>query len=490
MAREVNIDYAISETLKKHPDFAPYLSNIIYKNIYKGTNPVNFTFHVREMINTAEQVDFVNYILNEAIIIYNAAKQLIDENDNYVDFENLNSHFPMFAHIKRAIALLRDKNNNTIFYYLCNRTELFELIEAVTRSTFKKQWYTGDITRDIRTSYHDRLLKLAANSSETETLKRMLKKETNAFKNIKNLEINYDAINICQREVLLGNQVKYTHNEYSLGEMTAAQDVGTKRKNQEDSVLILEHEDNPKFKILAVADGMGGHNYGEVASNFVLANLSKWFNSLSSEFFEYPEQLQELLNEELIRISNELYKYLGSKPERLQGGSTFTGAIVTRDKTIVSSVGDSRAYLLSKNNLFLVTQDESRAWRELLEQKRRDNQSLTYSDIDKLRTAPNNNVILRCMGSKDLNVIQSYLINNSDYDQLLLFSDGITDILSSEEIRIICTATPPDLLAKTFVRYAISNDVKKQFSSIDHEIELVNPGKDNASSVAYIRRRR
>ncbi len=490
MAREVDIDYAISETLKKHPDFAPYLSNIIYKNIYSGTNPVNFTSHVRESINTAEQVDFLNYILNEAIIIYVAAKELIDEFDSSIENQNLAKHFPMFNQIKKAVDILRDKNNNVIFYYLCNRIELFELIEAVTLTTFKRQWYSHDVKDEIRTNFHNRLKKLSEMNPETKTLRRMLNKETNVFKGIKNLEINYEAINRCQREIMLGNQVRNAHNDYALGSMYASQDVGRKRRNQEDSVLILEHEENPKFKILAVADGMGGHERGEVASNYVLARLSEWFNTISPEFYEYPEQLQILLNKELLVISKELYRYLGSSKDSIVGGTTFTGAIVTKDKTIISSVGDSRAYIQTGNDIRLVTHDESYVWSQLAKEKRNEGKEITKEDIDSLRTAKNNNVITRCIGDRNLGYIQSYLINNDDYEQLLLFSDGITDLLSQDDIQFICSTTPPEKLAEVFVEYALSHGITEKLRGASHEVQLVSPGKDNASSAVYIRRRK
>jgi len=490
MAREVDIDYAIAETLKQHPDFVPYISNIIYKNIYSGTNPVNFTSRVREVVSTAKQVDFINYILDEAIIIYNAAKELIDDDENDVDLENLNKHFPLFSHIVKAVNILRNKNNNSIIYYLYNRTELFELIEAVCSTTFKKQWYVGsNLERDTRENFHRQLIKVAEQKPSTKTLRRMLAKETRVVRGIKNLEINYEAINICQREILLGNQVRHAHNDYSLGNhLYASQDVGKKRSNQEDSILILEHEENPKFRIMAVADGMGGHAAGEVASAYTLERLAIWFNSLSSDFYEYPEQLRLIFDKELKAISKELYNKLGSSKKELVGGTTFTGAIVTKDQTVVASVGDSRAYTVKDNDLQLITQDESYVWRELIKEKQQEGKEVTKQDIDNLRFAPNNNIILRCIGDKNLENIQSFLINNKDYDQLLIFSDGITDILSYDDLVLICSTTPPEKLAEVFVSYATTHSVTEKIRGSDKEVELISAGKDNASAVAYIRR--
>ena len=488
MAREVDIDYAISETLKAHPDFVPYVSNIIYKNIYSGTNPRNFTSHVREVVDTAKQVDFVNYILDEAITIYGAAKELIEDALDEMDKENLSKHFPMFEHIAKAVEIIKDKENNSIIYYLYNRTELFELIEAICQTLYKKQWYQSDnIEKDTRNNFHRQLKTLADKDPSTKTVRRMLNKETKVVRGIRNLEINYEAINICKREILLGNQVRNAHNDYSLGsELFASQDVGKKRTNQEDSVLILEHEENPKFKIMAVADGMGGHECGEVASNYVVERLAVWFNSLSPDFYEYPEQLQLVFTNELKKISKELYSYLGSSKKQLVGGTTFTGAIITKDQTVIANVGDSRAYTVKNNDIQLITEDESYVWSELAKEKARG--KLTKEEIDSLRFAHKNNVILRCIGEKDLDNIQSFLINNQDYEELLIFSDGITDILSHDDIKFICATTPPEKLAEVFVSYALTHGVSEKLAGVDHEVELVSPGKDNATAAAYIRR--
>ena len=488
MAREVDIDYALSETLKQHPDFVSYLSNIIYKNIYSGTNPTNFTSRVREGISSVSQIDFVNYILGEAITIYNAAGLLAEDIETNVDVDNTSKHFPLFRHIQKAIELLKDKNNNTIIYYLYNRTELFELIEAVSQTIFKRQWYLpGNLEKDTRNAFHRQLATLADKDRTTKTLRRMLNIETKAVRGIKNLEINYSAINKCQREILLGSQVRNAHNSYALGSsLVASQDIGKKRANQEDSVLILEHEENPNFKIMAVADGMGGHEHGEVASNYAVARIAEWFNMLSSEFYEYPEQLQMAFSNELMKISKEIYNKMGSTKDNTVGGTTFTGAIVTKDKTIICSVGDSRAYTLKDFDLHLVTEDESAVWMDLRDAKK--GEPITNNDLDDLRFAEHNNYITRCLGQKNLGYVQSHIVRNEDYDQLLLFSDGITDILSSDDIKFISATTSPEEIAEVFVYYANTHGVTEKLRGSDREVEIISAGKDNASVVAFTRR--
>lgn len=487
MAREVDIDYALSSTLKKHPNYVPYISNIIYKNIYNGTNTTNFSLDVRDTLEGIRQIDFVNYLLDEAIVIYIAARQLIDDSED-LNSQNLNSLFPMFPNIKKAIDILKDKESNTLIYYLYNRSELYELIETICSTTFKKSFYfKQNIENDTRNNFHNRLVHLANSDPTTKTLRRFLRKEYTAVKSVKNLEINYDAINICQREIIYGRQVQNKHNEYELGRtLYASQDIGRRRNNQEDSVLILEHQGNPNFKLLAVADGMGGLDAGEVASTYTLQRLSAWFNCLSEDFYNYPDQLQEQLEKELKHISKDLYKHLGSSRKKLVGGSTFTGAIVTREKTVIANVGDSRAYTLLDGEIRLETEDESYVWSELLKEKNAKHP--TIEEVDNLRFAEHNNIITKCIGDKDLGTIQSKIIDNDSYDLLLIFTDGITDIMSHEDIRIVCETTPPEEITKAIVSYAINHNVTETLKGVNREVELVKAGKDNATAAAFIRR--
>ena len=155
MAKEIDLDYALSETLKEHPDFAPYISNIIYKNIYSGTNSHNFTSSVREYISTAKQVDFIEYILEEAIKLYTGAEELLEDDLSEMEIKNLSKHFVKMPVITKAMDILRNKENNTILYYLYNRNELFELIDAVCKTIFKKKWYSEvGINSDTRNRFH------------------------------------------------------------------------------------------------------------------------------------------------------------------------------------------------------------------------------------------------------------------------------------------------------------------------------------------------
>lgn len=77
-----------------------------------------------------------------------------------------------------------------------------------------------------------------------------------------------------------------------------------RRKNQEDAGIIMVHPSNPKFKLMVVADGMGGHSGGETASATVISQIKDWFEKeVGPEYYEKPEALQEMLKEKILEIS-------------------------------------------------------------------------------------------------------------------------------------------------------------------------------------------
>ena len=112
----------------------------------------------------------------------------------------------------------------------------------------------------------------------------------------------------------------------------------------------------------------------------------------------------------------------------------------------------------------------------------------TIDDIDNLRFMANNNLITKCIGDKDIGNVQSTIIDNDSYDKLLIFTDGITDIMSHKEIEFICQTTMPEEITKSIVSYAISHSVTEILAGSNREVELVSAGKDNASAAAFIRR--
>ena len=183
---------------------------------------------------------------------------------------------------------------------------------------------------------------------------------------------------------------------------------------------------------------------------------------------------------EIIKVNDKVYQKLSGA-----GGATFVGAVVTKDETIVSNVGDSRAMILKENKLNLVTEDDSLVFQFRKAEKGR---SLTNQEIDQLRFNRHSNEIFKYMGAEKLPDVQSYLIHNFSYDKLLLFSDGITDLLSFDQIKIISRMTSPELITSTLVKEALSRNAYNLNGKSEQERGYISAGKDNATAAMYARR--
>ena len=131
-------------------------------------------------------------------------------------------------------------------------------------------------------------------------------------------------------------------------------DTGIVRDHNEDSVIILSNDD---VTLMAVADGMGGHRAGEVASSIVIKNISDRFKD---SFFglnkpEAVEWIKEVVNE-----SNSLiFKYEEENPESKGMGTTLVMALVTPDYILFGNIGDSSGYVMKDGSIHKVTKDHT-----------------------------------------------------------------------------------------------------------------------------------
>lgn len=473
MTKVQDIDIALIETLKEHPDFAPSIGSLLHGNATHGINTNNFTSKnmARTRVKRLTSRDFIEYIVKNAILIYKTGLESIQTEPS----NNLNRiEYHGFYSIERAMQTIMNPNINIILYYESNPNDLYELADAVAKTRFNPKWYVdraktpvpdplnrGDTTRNL-------IDKIGVPLAEKEMDK--ITHDVEVVSPITRISVNYEHVNRCLREVAMGTQIKYSRNEYGLdGTLFATQDVGRKRSNQEDSVIILTHPENDQFKFLAVADGMGGLAKGEEASNYVVSELSEWFKHIPADAYYFSQGLTEAFENELRRINDDLYNRYNN-----EAGSTLVGAIVTDAETLIANIGDSRAYAVTSSGTRLLTRDESMVWQQMLVSKA--DQRITTKDIDDLRFVRGNNIITNCMGSPELGRIQSFRIPNSSYDKLLLLSDGVTDLLTQERINIIAQTTPKEYITRALVDYAVNHNAEL------NGVPMVHAGKDNATA--------
>lgn len=194
-------------------------------------------------------------------------------------------------------------------------------------------------------------------------------------------------------------------------------DMGNSRKINED--FSGYHEDADK-RIFIIADGMGGHNAGELASKIAVNNTIDFINSISNE-----EDDKEILKEAIDASNSKIYE-LSKTDIALKGmGTTITACLVREDKMIVANIGDSRCYILKREGIQQVTKDHSYV------QQLVDNGSITKEEAV---THPNKNIITRALGTAPKVDIDMFSIDLNDVYKVVLCTDGLTNVLSEEEI--------------------------------------------------------
>jgi len=208
----------------------------------------------------------------------------------------------------------------------------------------------------------------------------------------------------------------------------AATDVGLVREGNEDSYLT----EGPLF---AVADGMGGHRGGEVASQLAVETLEKLFKEGAGDL---PDQVQE---------ANRVVFERSVLDRKVAGmGTTLTAALVEGDRVRLAHVGDSRAYLLRDGTLRLLTEDHTLVHRMVSE-----------GEISKeeAETHPQRSVLTRALGVDTVVDVDDDSLQVRPGDRLLLCTDGLTSMVSEDEIEEVLRTVPdPREAAQRLVRMA------------------------------------
>lgn len=490
MGKLIDIDFAIIETLKVHPDFTPTVSALYMDNMTnpKGIDLRNFTSQngARAKMENITQTDMLHYILHEVVKCYNAIAYFYHNDQNMrilntVDekMAYLLNTFPYYGVLLKAVEIIANPKINSAIFYKTDSKELMAIVDAVTDCRYKK----GIGLREFIDIAGVSLTSLGAFGTQDLFVK--IDEDVKKIEVARNIQVNPQATNQCLLDVMSGSQLKNKHNEYGLsGTLYATQDIGKRRSNQEDAVVILEHPGNPEFKLLAVSDGMGGVELGDKASSYLTQQLARWFNSIPADLYYFPMDVQQLLNKKIAQISNEIYQQYNSDYNGVACGATVVASVVTQEYTINSTVGDSRIYTIKDDTLQLITKDESAVWPPY-----KDAKDMTKEELDDLRFVRNNNEILRYIGQGlDSNHIQSILIPNSSYDKIVLLSDGVTDLLSQDEIRVISRNYPTHRITHELVQAAITNMARRPRGADEIHYSGINPGKDNATAAMYARR--
>ncbi|RJP46832.1 MAG: serine/threonine-protein phosphatase [Anaerolineaceae bacterium] len=209
------------------------------------------------------------------------------------------------------------------------------------------------------------------------------------------------------------------------------QSVGKQRDLNEDSILAITatlagNSGNTPFGLYIVADGMGGHQFGEVASNTAIRTVA---GTIMRKFHPYlfnlkPEPLDESLQEIILSAVGEAQKTI--QREAPGSGTTLTAALILGQQVTIAHVGDSRAYMIyADGRIEPVTRDHSLVKR--LEE-------LGHISPDEAANYPHRNVLYRALGQGEGLEPDIFTIPFPSAGTLMLCSDGLWGVVSEQDV--------------------------------------------------------
>src|SRR3954468_19236990 len=213
-------------------------------------------------------------------------------------------------------------------------------------------------------------------------------------------------------------------------------DVGLQREHNEDSFVVLK-----EYDLFVVADGMGGHRAGDVASKLATETISEFFKSTANEDVTWPFHFDTNLSEEEnrlltgIRVANRQIFERSTRSREYHGmGTTVVGAMFSprKRRMYIGHVGDSRCYRVRKGAIQLMTRDHSLINDYLLAMP--DLSEEQKSELPK-------NVITRALGMQDQVVVDLQHDDPQQGDVYVLCSDGLSGMVTDEEIQKIVIAS-------------------------------------------------
>lgn len=236
--------------------------------------------------------------------------------------------------------------------------------------------------------------------------------------------------------------------------------VGKVRKNNEDYCMgeIIEIEDD-FIGIFALADGMGGHKKGEVASKIAVESIISFLkDNISQSGRIKMDYLDDIIKQGYNYANKNIYTK-ALEDDSCEGmGTTLVVAVIYKNDLIIANVGDSRGYLLHNHNFRKITKDHS-VVEELV------NANLISKEEAKLH--PRRNQITRAMGAEEIIIVDIFREKLEKDDVLLLATDGLTGCVEDESIKNIIEQ---------------NKDIKEICQDLINEANN-NSGKDNISVI-------
>ncbi|RDU38525.1 Stp1/IreP family PP2C-type Ser/Thr phosphatase [Neobacillus piezotolerans] len=198
-------------------------------------------------------------------------------------------------------------------------------------------------------------------------------------------------------------------------------DQGRIRSHNEDTGGIFLNADG--YRLAIVADGMGGHRAGDVASGMALAEMKNFWENARG--IKLPDQAERWLKEHISLVNGVIFRHSRANEECDGMGTTIVAAIMLEDSATIANIGDSRCYILNETGFRKITEDHS-----LVNELLRSGQ-ISREDAE---NHPRKNVLLRALGTEENVEMDISTIMFEEGDTLLLCSDGLSNKVSEKEM--------------------------------------------------------
>ncbi|MGH7700542.1 MAG: Stp1/IreP family PP2C-type Ser/Thr phosphatase [Gemmatimonadales bacterium] len=236
-------------------------------------------------------------------------------------------------------------------------------------------------------------------------------------------------------------------------------DVGVIRSGNEDSYLMV-----PERGIFVVADGMGGHAAGEVASEMAVRLIARELGSLRGLG---DEQVAELMRAAIRAANSAIFQRTLTEHDKRGMGTTVTALMLYEGRFLIGQVGDSRAYLQREGKLTQVTKDHSYVQEQV---------DAGYLTPEQARTHPYSNVITRCVGANADVMPDVYVGAAKANDLFLLASDGLTGMLEDYQMgEVLAGADMPQRMVDELIAGANRHGGLDNITAIVVRVDKVDP---------------
>jgi len=199
-------------------------------------------------------------------------------------------------------------------------------------------------------------------------------------------------------------------------------DIGKVRPHNEDNGAVAEGMYGQMLAL--VADGMGGHQAGDIASAMAKDGMLNYWHEITEPFT--PEDAEKWLLKTVSKVNEELFDYSQNHPGCEGMGTTLVAAVCSEEFVTFSNVGDSRVYLFAEDELTQISEDHSLV-RELVRSGQLSEEEAEHH--------PRKNVLLRALGTEQTIEVDIETISWKNGSILLLCSDGLTNKLSNQDIQ-------------------------------------------------------